>query len=256
MSSMLELIARRRRASASRRLGPPPDPAGELALNGSRRNGSRPESLAPVDGAGSEPGPPGGELEQLGDFEQLAELEQLDEQAAREPRAFVPPRYESWLPPDLEPFPDTAAGPIRELEPEPTPQLEPGPQPNPPVEPGPAVAGGPSRPGFAERGRMRRRVRYLRQLREVQLRDIGGFALELHRLGRSRPELVRAKLDNAAGTDAELRALERALDGSVPLRELREPGIGGACASCGAVHGSADRFCSHCGGSLHARGGG
>jgi hypothetical protein len=94
---------------------------------------------------------------------------------------------------------------------------------------------------------MRSRARYLRQLRELQLRDIGGFMLEQHRRERSRPDLTQAKLKDAAATDRELRALERALDEGRPLREIREPGIGGACRGCGAVHGSSDRFCSWCG---------
>jgi hypothetical protein len=101
-----------------------------------------------------------------------------------------------------------------------------------------------------ERGKIRRRVRYLRKLRELQLRDVGGFALEQRRLGRERPDLMRSKLDAAAETDSELRALERALDERRPLRELREPGVGGACPACGTVHGSSDRYCSWCGRKL------
>ncbi len=127
---------------------------------------------------------------------------------------------------------------------EPTPpgpgQPAPGPQPASPPE-------FPAEPGFLARSRMRRRLRYLRQLREIQLRDIGGFVLELQRFGRERPELVQAKVAWAAQTDAELRALERALREDHPMRELREPGIGGACENCGAVHGSQDRFCATCG---------
>jgi hypothetical protein len=107
-----------------------------------------------------------------------------------------------------------------------------------------------STPDRAERGRMRRRVRYLRALREIQLRDIGGLALELHRFGRRRPELLEAKIAGAAITDTELRTLERVLDEGSSIRELREAGIGGACDNCGAVHGSTDRFCSTCGSSL------
>jgi len=94
---------------------------------------------------------------------------------------------------------------------------------------------------------MRSRMRYLRRLKEVQLRDLGGFMLELDRFGRSRPALVKEKLAGAAETDRELRALETALRERRPLRELREAGIGGACPACGTVHGSADRFCSWCG---------
>jgi hypothetical protein len=116
-------------------------------------------------------------------------------------------------------------------------------EPEEPLRPSPA-------PGYLERGRIRRRARYLRSLREIQLRDIGGFMVELHRFGRERPELVRMKVEGAARTDAELRALERALGERSMIRELREAGIGGACASCGAVHGTDDRFCAACGASL------
>jgi hypothetical protein len=105
----------------------------------------------------------------------------------------------------------------------------------------------PAPAGLRGRAQMRRRARYLRKLRELQLRDIGGFVLELQRLGAERPELVQAKLADAGKTDRELRALERALGERQSLREVREPGIGGACASCGTVHGSSDRYCSRCG---------
>lgn len=114
----------------------------------------------------------------------------------------------------------------------------------------PATATARAPASLRERGRLRRRVRYLRRLRELQLRDLGGFALEQRRLGRERPDLTQAKLDGAAETDRELRELERALAERRPLRELREPGIGGACAACGTVHGSSDRFCSWCGHQL------
>jgi hypothetical protein len=102
-------------------------------------------------------------------------------------------------------------------------------------------------PGFRERGRMRRRARYLRQLRELQLRDLGGFLLECHRFERERPALVAEKTAAAARTDGELRGLEQALGAEQTVRELRAPGIGGACEGCGAIHGSADMFCSSCG---------
>jgi hypothetical protein len=108
----------------------------------------------------------------------------------------------------------------------------------------------PEQAGLIERGRMRRRILYLRALRELQLRDIGGFVLELHRYGTERPGLVQAKVDNAALVDAELRALERALGDEHAPGQIRAPGIGGACEQCGAVHGSADRFCAHCGQAL------
>ena len=131
------------------------------------------------------------------------------------------------------------------LEPEPVPRPDPerwSDRDDSPPAPRPPVA-----PGSGKRGRMRRRARYLRALREIQLRDIGGFALELHRFGAQRPELLDAKVRGAAVTDAELRALDRALGEGATIRELREAGIGGACDNCGAVHGSTDRFCATCG---------
>jgi hypothetical protein len=111
--------------------------------------------------------------------------------------------------------------------------------------PDPAAA-----PGLRERGQMRRRVRYLRKLRELQLRDLGGFLVEQARLGRENPRVVEAKLAGAVATDRELRALEQALEERRPLREVREPGVGGACSACGTVHGSGDRYCSWCGQKL------
>jgi hypothetical protein len=114
----------------------------------------------------------------------------------------------------------------------------------------------PAASSFLERGRVRRRARYLRRLRELQLRDLGGFMVELERFGRERPDLVREKVASALRTDAELRALEHSLGAEQPLRELREAGIGGACEKCGAVHGSTDRFCAACGAPLGGRTGG
>ena len=69
-----------------------------------------------------------------------------------------------------------------------------------------------SRPGLRERGQIRRRVRFLRRLRELQLRDLGGFMVEQLRLGHENPRVVQDKLAGAAATDRELRALELALD--------------------------------------------
>jgi hypothetical protein len=154
-----------------------------------------------------------------------------------------------------EPVADVVPEPVEQPAPEPVEQPAPEPvaQPDLPEPLAPAPEEQPVEPGFRQRGRMRRRARYLRRLREVQLRDIGGFVLELHRFARERPELVQAKVTGAASTDVELRALERALGGHHTLLELREAGIGGACGRCRAVHGSGDRFCASCGEPLVTR---
>jgi hypothetical protein len=108
----------------------------------------------------------------------------------------------------------------------------------------------PDRPGFRDRARVRRRARYLRKVHEVQLRDLGGLVFDLTRFGRDRPDLVRGKLDGLEQTHAELQALETVLGRPAHVTELREPGLGGTCPNCGELHGSADRFCAHCGQGL------
>jgi hypothetical protein len=245
MSSLLERIARRRRATASSRLGP----------RSQHTNGWEP--LPTANGAAWEPidrHQPVVQDEPTVEPELEAPAQPEPEP---EPEAFVEheePPATDWVEDEdvwIEPVPV----PEHEPEHEPEPDLAPEPEPQRPPEAPPAAAhptpGEPSRTtarlGLAERGQMRRRARYLRRLREVQLRDLGGFVLELNRFGRERPELVAAKLRAAAATDEELRALEIALDGRASMRELREAGIGGACAECGAVFGSADRFCASCG---------
>jgi zinc-ribbon domain len=105
----------------------------------------------------------------------------------------------------------------------------------------------PTKLRIRERGRARRRLRYLRRLRELQLRDAGGFVFDLFRFGERRDALVREKLDALIATDKEIRHLEALLGVSGPPVEIRQPGVGGTCPSCGAFHGSDARFCAHCG---------
>ncbi|HEU4976038.1 MAG TPA: zinc ribbon domain-containing protein, partial [Baekduia sp.] len=107
----------------------------------------------------------------------------------------------------------------------------------------------PSRPSFRDRGRLRRRLRYLRRVRELGFRDLGGLVFDLHRFRRRNDELVLGKLAALDAVDRELRAIERVLTERRDIVELREPGIT-ACARCGALHGSDDRFCPHCGTQL------
>ena len=202
MSGLLERIARRRRASASSRLGPPSQNGSSYSNGSAYANGGAPAHTA-VNGSAADPAPA------------------VDRHA-------------------------NGTAPSQAVAQPPTPAPKPR-APEPVEAPAPPPTAFPTRPGFVERGRMRRRARYLRKLREVQMRDIGGFLLELHRFGRQRPDLVEAKIAGAVHTDRELRALERALGEEQLLRELREPGLGGACHTCGAVHGSADRFCASCG---------
>jgi ribosomal protein L40E len=104
----------------------------------------------------------------------------------------------------------------------------------------------PDRPSFRQRGRLRRRLRYLRRVRELGFRDLGGLVFDQHRFSQVNIALVEGKLAALGAVDAELRALEYALDDRRALTELREPGIS-VCSRCGALHGSDARFCPSCG---------
>jgi ribosomal protein L40E len=104
----------------------------------------------------------------------------------------------------------------------------------------------PDRPSFRNRGRLRRRLRYLRRVRELGFRDLGGLVFDQHRFSQVNDALVHGKLAALGAVDAELRALEHALDDRRSLTELREPGVS-VCSRCGALHGSEARFCPSCG---------
>lgn len=122
----------------------------------------------------------------------------------------------------------------------------------PPEPPAQDAAGGEAsqpaveQPGFGSRGRARRRARFLRRARELAYRDLGGLVFSLHRFGQRNDALVLAKLSTLGHIDAELRAIEAALEERRPLTVLREAGIT-ACPRCAAIHASEDRFCPNCG---------
>jgi hypothetical protein len=113
-----------------------------------------------------------------------------------------------------------------------------------------------SLPDTASRARMRRRARYLRAARELLLRDLGGFVLEVHRTaGREEAghrRLREVKLERLAAVDAELRDLERRLGDPRGETVIRQPGVGGDCPTCGELHASDANWCAHCGAPLSA----
>jgi zinc-ribbon domain len=106
----------------------------------------------------------------------------------------------------------------------------------------------------SRRGKLRRRLRYLRHVRELLLRDLGGFTYEIHRTAGGTAQepqrrLATAKAQRITTLDAEVRALESRL-GEPHETLLREPGIGGTCPECGELHASDAHFCSRCGTAL------
>ena len=95
-------------------------------------------------------------------------------------------------------------------------------------------------------------------MRELLLRDLGGFTYEIHRsAGGSTQEsyrvLAAAKAKRLASLDTEVLALETRLGEPHAETVLREPGIGGICPQCGELHASDAHFCSRCGEPLDAR---
>jgi hypothetical protein len=109
------------------------------------------------------------------------------------------------------------------------------------------------RPTTRRRGRLRKRLRHLRRVRELLLRDLGGLTYELHRTpteGGGGKRLQAEKIARLEQLDAEMRDLEERLEDTTGVLLLREPGIGGACQSCGELYGSQARFCSNCGALL------
>lgn len=112
-------------------------------------------------------------------------------------------------------------------------------------------------PTSAGRSRLRRRLRYLRAVREILLRDIGGFYYEAQRSEQGADghrRLLEAKTARLGRLDEEMRDLESRLDESHPQTVLRQPGLGGTCPQCGELHSSDARFCSRCGNALTGRG--
>ena len=110
----------------------------------------------------------------------------------------------------------------------------------------------------ASRGKLRRRVRYLRRIRELLLRDLGGFMFEVHRsaggtVQEGHRRLVESKTNRIAAVDSELRALEGRLGAPHEPTVLREPGIGGLCPECGELHASDAHYCARCGAPLDAK---
>ena len=111
---------------------------------------------------------------------------------------------------------------------------EPAPPPPPPHD---HTADGP-RLGAIE---LRMRLRRLRRQRDAQLRELGGLAVELRRVGSTRyEELASKRLEEAAETERELLALER---------QVSADNVGGVCPSCG-LHTKQTRYCLRCGAEL------
>ncbi|MEA2404361.1 MAG: hypothetical protein QOE08_1008 [Thermoleophilaceae bacterium] len=102
-------------------------------------------------------------------------------------------------------------------------------------------------PAAQDRAALRRHARALGERREALVRDLGALIVDLHRLDRERPDLVKAKAGEIAQLDAELQGLAQALGEDVTQREAVARGAAVQCRSCGTPMSHADGFCAHCG---------
>jgi hypothetical protein len=75
--------------------------------------------------------------------------------------------------------------------------------------------------------------------------DLGGAFYEMAIRDHVRMDVLTRKAAELQRVDAELLALERAL-------ELQRSDAAGLCPSCSSPYGPADRFCPQCGHSLTA----
>ena len=90
---------------------------------------------------------------------------------------------------------------------------------------------------------MRREREGLLRRREVEIRDVGGLALEMYRRDRFKPDLLLTRC-------AEVFALEERiheLDSFLAAAEVAARGPGAERCRCGAPIVRGAHFCSHCG---------
>jgi hypothetical protein len=90
---------------------------------------------------------------------------------------------------------------------------------------------------------MRREREALVRRREIEVRDVGGLALEMYRRDRFKPDLLLTRC-------AEVYAIEERiheLDSFLAAAEVAARGAGAETCRCGAPIVRGAHFCSHCG---------
>lgn len=110
-----------------------------------------------------------------------------------------------------------------------------------PAQPPEAAAGEERVPSPA---RMRRERRMLVRRREIEIRDVGGLAVEMVRRDRFKPDLLVERAGDVLSIEQRLHELDALLMASMAARS----GLGGAVqCRCGAQILPGAHFCSHCG---------
>ena len=105
-------------------------------------------------------------------------------------------------------------------------------------------------PDGRSRRAIRQRLRRTRALRRARLSELGLIVSEMHARGRWNQELVDGWVRELDAADAELRGLNQALRGEVPLDDLIALRLVAQCGACGRIGGAGDSFCAGCGREL------
>jgi hypothetical protein len=105
-------------------------------------------------------------------------------------------------------------------------------------------------PDGRSRRAIRQRLRRTRAVRRARLSELGALVAQMHAQGRWNQELVDGWVRELDAADAELRGLDQALRGQVPLADLIALRLVTQCGACGRIGGSGDAFCAGCGREL------
>ncbi len=90
---------------------------------------------------------------------------------------------------------------------------------------------------------LRRERMELTRAREIELRDVGGLALEMVRRERFKPDLLRRRCAEVLGLEQRIQEL----DSLLAAAEVAARRPGAEVCGCGALIVRGAHFCSHCG---------
>ena len=105
-------------------------------------------------------------------------------------------------------------------------------------------------PDGRTRRAIRQRLRRTRAVRRARLSELGALVADMQSRGRWNQDLVDTWVRELDAADAELRGLDQALHGEVPLDDLIALRLVARCGSCGRIGGAGDGFCAGCGREL------
>jgi hypothetical protein len=105
-------------------------------------------------------------------------------------------------------------------------------------------------PEGKDRRAIRQRLRRTRAVRRARLSELGTLAAEMQSRGRWNQDLVDSWVRELDAADAELKGLDQALRGQVPLDDLVALRLVAQCGACGRIGGAGDSFCAGCGREL------